>query len=600
MKKLLLLLSVVALAFAFCLSASAAEERVVIDNVVYELMTDKYLDRFDNPYGPHYVVTDFFEDNTLGETTTKIIIVDEIDGIKVLGIDTNESQDLDMGGYYVKPLKYPNVKEVILPDAIKYIGEYAFTFFPSVENLILPSELRTITEGTFCDMTGLKSITLPKNITGISWCAFKRCSSLKKVVFQGNITYIGDHAFLGCEKLSSISFPETLKKIGEAAFYGTALKKIVLPADVSTFDSFSDCPQLKNVVYISDEPVDYIYLDDFSLCNNLKNIYIRAIATKGIKFGYYGVTLKQIRLQHIYFEGSQTLWNKLTTKKVRDTIASNDIHTGFYYKHEHSYALDGAPTCKKGGTFNCKCDCGDSYKMTLPKDANNHKFGAWKVTKEATCAVTGLKKRICKTCGYVQQAKIRKEYLGVASVKCKEKTSDKIVIEWEKAENATGYTIYETNKKRTKYTKIATLKADQTSYTFKDLQSGKDYRYAIEPFNIDKNGNKAVSEKSYVTEMTYPTHAPKNVKAVSNEPGIIEVTWDSNGPDVYYDTYCGTSEEAVRNCRYGSSLSRSYYSSTNKETIKKLKSGVTYYIMVTTLGENGIRLSSEIISIVVK
>ena len=599
MKKLLLLLSVVALAFAFCLSASAAEERVVIDNVVYELMTDKYLYGSDNPYGQHYAVTDFFEDYTLGQSTTKITIEEEIDGIKVLGINTNEYAGEDgSAGYYDIP--YPSVKKVILPETIKYMGEYAFSFFPSVEELILPEDLEFIMEGTFFDMKSLKSITLPEKITVIPDRAFEWCGSLKKVVLQGDVTYIGERAFLCCEKLTTFNFPTTLKEIDEAAFYGVALKKIVLPADVSTFDSFSDCPKLKNVVYISDEPVDYIYLDDFARCNNLKNIYLRAVATKGIKFGYYGVTLKQIRLQHIYFEGSETLWNKLTTKKIRDTIASNDIHTGFYYKHEHSFALDGAPTCKKGGTFNCKCDCGDSYKMTLPKDANNHKFGAWKVTKEATCAVTGIKKRTCKTCGYVQQAKIRKEYLGVTDLKRKEVTSNKIVLEWEKAENATGYTIYETNKKRTKYTKIATLKANQTTYTFENLQSGKAYRYAIEPFNIDKYGNKAVSEKWHITEWTYSSQPPKNLKAVSTEPGVIVLTWDATGPDVSYDTYCGTSEEAVRSCKYGSSLSRSYYSSTNKETIKKLKSGVTYYIMVTTLGENGIRLSSEIISIVVK
>ena len=604
MKKILLLLSVVTLAFAFCLSASAAEEKVVIDNVVYELVTDKYLDRFDNPYGPHYVVTDFFEDNTLGETTTKITIVDEIAGIKVLGIDTNESQDLDMGGYYVKPVKYPNVKEVILPDAIKYMGEYAFTFFPSVENLILPSELRTITEGTFCDMTGLKSITLPKNITSISWCAFKRCSSLKKVVFQGNITYIGDHAFLGCEKLSSISFPETLKEIGEAAFYGTALKKIVLPADIDTYYSFKECTALKNVVYISDKPVESIKIDAFWGCTNLKNIYIRAIATKGIGFGYNNIALTQIRLQHIYFEGSQTLWNKLTTKKVRDTIASNDIHTGFYYKHEHSYALDGAPTCKKGGTFNCKCDCGDSYKVSLPKDANNHKFGAWKVTKEATCAVTGIKKRTCKTCGYVQQAKIRKEYLGTSRITTKEITDSKIVLEWEKAENATGYTLYETNKKHTKYTKIATLKADQRTYTFENLQSGKIYRYVIEPFNIDKYGNKAVGEKTEINKWTLVNQPPKNLKAVSTEPGIVELTWDASGPDVYYATYGGISKEHVERGATAKGLCRSYYSSSNKETVKNLKSGVTYYFMIENdspvLKGDGIIHTSEVVSVVVK
>lgn len=601
MKKLLVLLSIISMAFILSLSASAAEERVVIDNVVYELMTDKYLYRFDNPYGEHYAVTDFLEDEALAETTTKITIVDEIDGIKVLGINTNEfAGDDGSAGYYEQ--EYSAVKEVILPETIKYMGEYAFMFFPSVEKLILPDGLEFFMEGTFYYMESLKSITIPEKITYIPDRAFERCGNLKKVVLQGNVTYIGERAFSDCEKLASFDFPETLKRIDERAFYGTALKKIVLPADVITYVSFSCCTKLKNVVYISDEPVEQVYLDDFGGCDNLKNIYIRAIATKRIIDGYYGETFSQIRLQHVYFEGSEALWKKLVTKEDRDKIAANDIHTGFYYKHEHNYSVDGAPTCKKGGTFNCKCICGDSYKVTLPKDPNNHKFGAWKVTKEASCAVTGLKKRICKTCGYVQQTKIRKEYLGRARVSADvlKTTTSKIVIKWEKAENATGYTIYETNKKHTKHTKIATVKADQTTYTFENLQSGKYYRYAVEAFNVDKNGNKAVSEKSYVTETTYPTHPPKNVKAVSNEPGIIEVTWDSNGPDVYYDTYCGTSEEAVRKCYYGSSLSRSYYSSTNKETIKKLKSGVTYYIMVTCFGENGVTLKSEVISIVAK
>ena len=599
MKKILVLLSVISMAFILSLSANAAEERVVIDNVVYELMTDKYLYDSDNPYGPHYAVTDFLDDETLAETTTKITIVDEIDGIKVLGINTNEPADEDGGsGYYDQ--KYRTVKKVIIPSTVKYIGMYAFTFFPGVEELILPDELSRISMGAFFGMKSLKSITIPANIKVINMEAFELCENLKKVVIKGDITYIGEYAFFGCKKLSSINFPESLKEIEEYAFSGTALKKIVLPADITTHWSFSNCSKLKNVVYISDEPVEQIYLDDFSCCDNLKNIYIRAIATKRIKDGYYGETFSQKRLQHIYFEGSETLWKKLVTKEDRDKIASKNIHTGFYYKHEHNYSLDGAPTCKKGGAFNCKCICGDSYKVTLPKDPNNHKFGAWKVTKEASCAVTGLKKRTCKTCGYVEQAKIRKEYLGKANARGNGETANKIVIKWDEADNATGYTIYETNKKRTKHTEIATVKADQTTYTFENLQSGKDYRYAVEAFNIDKNGNKAVSEKSYVTVKTDSSQPPKNVKAVSTEPGIIVVTWDKTGPDAYYDTYCGTSEEAVRSCRYGSSLSRSYYSSTNKETIKKLKSGVTYYIMVTTHGENGVTLKSEVISIVAK
>ena len=68
----------------FSVSVSAAEEKVVIDNVVYELTEHK-------TYGQHYAVRDFMSDETLAETTAKINIVDEIDGIEVLGINTNFS-----------------------------------------------------------------------------------------------------------------------------------------------------------------------------------------------------------------------------------------------------------------------------------------------------------------------------------------------------------------------------------------------------------------------------------------------------------------------------------------------------------------------------
>ncbi len=461
-------------------------------------------------------------------------------------------------------------------------------------------------EGAFFDMESLKSITLPEKITVIPDRAFEWCGSLKKVVLQGNVTYIGDRAFLCCEKLTTFNFPETLKEIGEAAFYGVALKKIVLPADVSTFDSFSDCPKLKNVVYISDEPVDYIYLDDFARCNNLENIYLRAVATKGIRFGYYGVTLKQVRLQHVYFEGSKTLWNKLTTKKVRDELTANDIHTGFYYKHKHNYSVDGAPTCKKGGTLNCTCICGDSYKVTLPKDPNNHKFGAWKVTKEASCAVTGLKKRTCKNCGYVQQAKIRKEYLGVPeSLLFKDRKATQMTLVWEEAENATGYRIYshktvtdKDGKKRSKYTQIATV-TDGTRYVVKNLKPNKLYGFGVAAYNVDKNGKVTISDIRYNAAPTVDL-PPTNLKVVSTESGVIEISLDSCGEDTEYHYFCGTDREPVEMGKLSDEQTKYYRSKKNNKTIKGLNSGETYYVMVSTKGENGESQKSEVISVVVK
>ena len=200
LKKISLVLIITTLSL-ICLifSASAAEERVVIDNVVYELTSQKYYyDRLD--YGEHYAVTDFIEDETLAETTTKINIVDEIDGIEVKTIMTNfDEHDGDEIHYARYGQKYPCVTTISIPGTIKYINDFSFIFFPSVEKLYLPAELESIGWGTFWGMESLKSITLPAGITYIPERAFRDCKNLEKVVIQGDITKIGDLAFYGCD-----------------------------------------------------------------------------------------------------------------------------------------------------------------------------------------------------------------------------------------------------------------------------------------------------------------------------------------------------------------------------------------------------------------
>lgn len=578
--------------FAISFSASAAEEKVVIDNVVYELK-DHYR------YGLHYAVTDFFEDETLAETTTKITIKDEIDGIKVVGIDTNDIDSEYDGIAIDNYTEYPSVKEVVLPTTIKYLGVFALSYFPSVEELLLPAELENISIGTFAYMYNLKSITLPAGITYIDNRAFYSCNNLEKVVFQGDVTEIDRYAFCGCNKLTSVNFPATLKNIRMGAFGATAFKKLVLPAGVDTHDSFYGCSDLKNVVYLGTEPVKTLEIDDFRNCKNLKNIYVRGVATKKIKFGYKGDLFEDRQLKNIYFEGSEKLWNKLTQKEERASLKEKNVHIGFYYKHQHNFVIDGEPTCKKGGTFNCKCICGDSYKVTLPKNPNNHKFGGWKVTKEATCAVMGLRKRTCKTCGYVQQAKIRKDFLGaVLSIYIYEKVfSDSIDISWRAAQNATGYNIYLKDEAKKEAVLIDTIKDGKAeTYTFKNLESGKYYIYEIEAYNIDKFGNVAKSERTVRRATTVGTQ-PKNLKATSTQAGVVELTWDSSGEDVSYDIYCGTDKEVKW---------EKYSSKTNAKTIKNLKSGETYSVYVEIWGgydyenEMHMRLISETVEVVVK
>ena len=380
MKKIITLLSTLTmmLMLSVCFSASAAEERVVIDNVVYELTSQKYYyDRLD--YGEHYAVTDFIEDETLAETTTKINIVDEIDGIEVKAIMTNyDEHDGDEIHYARYGQQYPSVTTISIPGTIKYINDFSFNFFPSVEKLYLPAELESIGWGTFWGMESLKSITLPAGITYIPERAFRDCKNLEKVVIQGDITKIGDLAFSGCEKLASFDFSDTLNYIGDSSFEKTALTKVVIPenADTDEGGAFSRCDKLETIVFedTSEYPWEYICPADFFWsCKNVKEIYFNTIPAESILF-YDDILNQMPLLKDIYFVGSEEKWDKVVSESDRADLDKKGVIVHFYYNHSHQYIKSGSVTCTKGGTYKYTCDCGDSYSYKVAKNTEGHKW----------------------------------------------------------------------------------------------------------------------------------------------------------------------------------------------------------------------------------
>ena len=491
MKKLLTMLSILTLVItvAVCFNANAAEERVVIDNVVYELTSQKYgtLD-----YGEHYAVTDFFEDETLAETTTKINIVDEIDGIEVKAINANFNADQNNDRpYSLYDQKYPGVKKINIPATVKYLGDYTFNFFTGVEQLYLPAELEEMGYGVFSTMESLKSITLPAGITYIDEDAFYKCTSLEKVVVNGDITGVDHMAFYGCEKLASFNFPDTIKYLGNSSFSKTAITKAIIPENVDGDEGgvFADCNKLVKVVFedTSDEKEDYVTLDyeDFYRCSSVKAIYIKTIPTKGINFNKTISMMPQ--LADVYFAGSEKKWIELVDEDERAELEAKGVTIHFYYRHTHSFTRNGNPTCTKGGKFTYSCECGDTQTVTLAKDTNNHSYGSWKVTKKATYAAAGTKQRTCKYCKKIQKATVKKLILGEIENLTATVNGNDVVLNWDALEGATGYRVYMFDKEKNKNVKLASIKGKIT-YTVSDLEAGETYYFIIKPYNKTSSG----------------------------------------------------------------------------------------------------------------
>ena len=603
LKKTSLVLIITTLSL-FCLifSASAAEERVVIDNVVYELTSQKYYyDRLD--YGEHYAVTDFIEDETLAETTTKINIVDEIDGIEVKTIMTNfDEHDGDEIHYARYRQTYPSVTTVCVPGTIKYINDFSFIFFPSVEKLYLPAELESIGWGTFWGMESLKTITLPVGITNIPERAFFDCKSLEKVVVQGDITKIGDAAFGGCEKLASFDFSDTIKYIGDSSFYKTALTKVVIPENAHTDEggAFSNCDKLETIVFedTSKYPWEYICPSDFLWkCENVKEIYFNTIPTDLILF-YDDILNQMPLLKDIYFVGSEEKWEKVVSEKDKAELDKKGVTIHFYYNHTHQYRKSGNVTCTKGGTYKYTCDCGDTYSYKVAKNTEGHKFGEWKVKSKSTYTVAGVKERKCSLCGKVEKKNLAMPHLGLLTKCDYTATLNSITITWEAPEGANGCRVYKYNTKTKKYVKVASVK-NKTTYTFKKLEKGQNVTFKLQPYYKDSKGNVAFGRESVAFSSYTLATAPVNLKAESTDVGVVKLSWDSSGTDVYYYVKYNTSKEALENDE------GKYTTSSKKETVtvKNLESGTTYYFIVNmdllSKTEDGVR-TSDIIEVTVK
>ncbi len=488
MKRMLTLLSILTLVItvALCFNASADDGKVVIDNVVYELNTKDYLNE---KYGEHYVVTDYFFDDSLISKTTKLKITDEIDGIEVKGIDHYSTYEESV------------INRISLPNTIKYVGECSFGYFPEIEEIILPSGLESIGRHCFHELKSLKSISIPASLKVISAYAFFGCTSLESVTFEGDLIGIEYYAFENCTNLASITFPNSLEYIGEEAFRNCdSLKKVVIPSKTKVFrKAFEYCDSLEKLVIDYGESNDKgeIYISDaFDACN-IKAIYLKALPEKY----RFDITFEEAgNIKDIYFAGSPSLWNKYTTKEQRAYFDKNEIEVHFYYKHTHSFTRDGDPTCTKGGKFTYSCECGDTQTVTLAKDPDNHSYGSWKTTKKATYAAAGTKQRTCKNCKKVQKATVKKLVFGELENLTATVNGNGVILNWHALEGATGYRVYIFDKEQEKNVKLASFK-NKTTYTISDLESGETYCFRVKPYNKTADG-KVTWSKSFSVSAT--------------------------------------------------------------------------------------------------
>jgi len=227
------------------------------------------------------------------------------------------------------------VTELIIPDSITKIGEFAFAGCSSITSLTVPSTVVSIGKDAFVSCSGLKTVEIEQGgVESLPGGLFSGCADieemtlpftgtkvssklgsifgdtpynggvkttqyntgglgtyfyipkeLKKVTITGvNIidgkAQIGVGAFSGCATVTSVTLPEGVEVIGDHAFDGClALNSIKLPASVTEIGqyAFQNCASLVNVeIPASDDTDIKICSYAFHECASLASIEIPA------------------------------------------------------------------------------------------------------------------------------------------------------------------------------------------------------------------------------------------------------------------------------------------------------------------------------------
>lgn len=343
-----------------------------------------------NKAGTGYIITDYH-----CATYENVVLSDTYKGLPVVGID------------YAAFLNHAEIKRLVLPSTLEYIGKESFMGCSGLTELVIPGNVTSIYEGAFRQCDGLKSISLPLGLEEI-----------------------GTNAFYGCPFLTSVELPFTLRTLGKGAFESCTLLNTVKISKNTTIgaNAFNDCAdefkfisvanntKLNRYITSSGIKASVEIVKDLSL-GTVKSIADQAY-TKSEVIPAVTVTLASGEKVVLGKDYKVVCYNNVEIGTAKAYIVGINSYGEGYAKqfkivcrhNDVTKEVSKAATCTKTGTYTVTCNlCGKKSTEVIPA-AGHTGDGKWVIEKRPTISTTGSKYMLCKVC----RAKAKTEIIAKA------------------------------------------------------------------------------------------------------------------------------------------------------------------------------------------
>ena len=165
--------------------------------------------------------------------------------------------------------------EIILPETLTNIGDYAFMNSGAMNTIVVPSSVTNLGVGVFYSCGSIEYIFFREGISintiPIQFCysSSVKCvgiihdddttTSKTMVTLPDSVTSIGESAFDKCANLgTSITFSDNVVHIGDYAFADTGIKNVTLGAGLATGSSTSQ-EQYQDANYTTERTITVPY-----------------------------------------------------------------------------------------------------------------------------------------------------------------------------------------------------------------------------------------------------------------------------------------------------------------------------------------------------